>query len=87
MDWHPWAGFTNCEDCVSVAQETLQNPRFAGTSSCHGGKPSGTRRKSSEVVILHRDEDDTISNDLFGTAADILNTARDIAYLIWIGGL
>ena len=86
MDWQSWGSFANCEDSDSVAQEPLQNLQFAGNPPRLDDKPSGFRRTSSEVLIFHRDKDDAISDGLFGRAANILNTAWDIAYMIWIGG-
>lgn len=86
MDWQPRGNFTNCEDNAPVAQEPLQEPQFADNSSCLDGKPSGITRTSSEEFTFHGDEGDAILDGLFGRAANIVNTARDIAYLFWISG-
>lgn len=38
------------------------------------------------MFVFHEDEDNDISDGLVGRAANMLNTTRDIAYMIWIGG-
>lgn len=46
--------------------------------------PGGLRRTPSGMFMPYEeDEDDIVANGLFGRAIDTLNTARDIAHVIW----
>ena len=60
---------------------------FAAVSSSHEngvGEPYGLRRTASGMFMPDQDdEDEVVSTGLFGRVVDTVNTARDIAHVIW----
>ncbi|CAL3966938.1 hypothetical protein PZA11_003393 [Diplocarpon coronariae] len=85
MDWQPAVNaFANRSDSVAAAQERYQNLGTSGSSSSLAGEPSGMRRTPSGMFMPYEaDEDDVVSEGLFGKVVDTVNTAKDIAHVIW----
>jgi hypothetical protein len=84
MDWQPPSAFNNRKDSVSVTQERFQSLQTSGSSSSLTGEPSGMRRTPSGMFMPYEeDEDDAVSEGLFGKITDTVNTAKDIAHVIW----
>lgn len=84
VDWQPPSTFANRKDGVSVTQERFQNLHTSGSSSSLTGEPSGMRRTPSGMFMPYEeDEDDVVSEGLFGKVVDTVNTAKDIAHVIW----
>ncbi|KAG9973448.1 hypothetical protein KCU78_g23125, partial [Aureobasidium melanogenum] len=49
-----------------------------------GQEGSGMRRSASGMFMPYEeDEDDIVAAGLFGKVSDTLNTAKDIAHVIW----
>ncbi|KAH6699880.1 protein phosphatase-like protein type 1 complex subunit Hex2/Reg1 [Leptodontidium sp. MPI-SDFR-AT-0119] len=84
MDWQPPSAFANRKDSMAVTQERLQDLHTSRLSSCLNGDPSGMRRTPSGMFMPYEeDEDDVVTEGLFGKVVDTVNTAKDIAYMIW----
>jgi hypothetical protein len=84
MDWQPPSAFANRKDSVSVTQERFQGLQTSGSSSSLNGEPSGMRRTPSGMFMPYEeDEDEAVSEGLFGKVVDTVNTAKDIAHVIW----
>lgn len=85
MDWQPPNAFANRKDSVSVTQDRLTGlHRTDSSSSLTGAPSSGMRRTPSGMFMPYEDsEDDIVSEGLFGKVVDTVNTARDIAHVIW----
>ncbi|PVH72609.1 hypothetical protein DL98DRAFT_609942 [Cadophora sp. DSE1049] len=84
MDWQPPSAFANPKDGMAVTQERLQNLHTSRLSSCLNGDPLGMRRTPSGMFMPdEEDEDDMVTEGLFGKLVDMVNTAKDIAYVIW----
>lgn len=85
LDWQPPTGaFANRKDSVSVTHERFQGLQTSGSSSSLTGEPSGMRRTPSGMFMPYEeDEDDVVSEGLFGKVVDTVNTAKDIAHVIW----
>jgi hypothetical protein len=84
VDWQPPSTFANRKDNLSVTQERFQNLHSSGSSSSLTGEPSGMRRTPSGMFMPYEeDEDEVVSEGLFGKVVDTVNTAKDIAHVIW----
>lgn len=84
MDWQPPNAFLNRKDSVSVTQERFSGLNTSGSSSSLNGEPTGMRRTPSGMFMPYEeDEDDVVSEGLFGKVVDTVNTAKDIAHVIW----
>jgi hypothetical protein len=84
MDWQPPSAFANRKDSVSITQDRFQSVHTSGSSSSLTGEPSGMRRTPSGMFMPYEeDEDDVVSEGLFGKVVDTVNTAKDIAHVIW----
>lgn len=84
LDWQPPSAFGNRKDSLSVTQERFQSLHTSGSSSSLTGEPVGMRRTPSGMFMPYEeDEDDVVSEGLFGKVVDTVNTARDIAHVIW----
>jgi hypothetical protein len=87
MDWQPSSAFNSRKDSVSVPQGRFQNLHTSGSSSSLTGEPPGMRRTPSGMFMPisepYSDEDDRVSEGLFGRVLETVNTARDIAHVIW----
>lgn len=86
LDWQPSSAFAGRKDSVSVTQERFQSlasPQ-SGSSSSLTGEPAGMKRTPSGMFMPYEeDEDDVVSEGLFGKVVDTVNTAKDIAHVIW----
>ncbi|KAE8441538.1 hypothetical protein EG329_004846 [Mollisiaceae sp. DMI_Dod_QoI] len=84
MNWQPPSAFANRKDSVSATQDRFQNLHTSGSSSSLTSEPSGMRRTPSGMFMPYEeDEDDVVSEGLFGKVVDTVNTAKDIAHVIW----
>lgn len=84
VDWIPPPGFLNRRDSMSVTHERFRDLHTSDSSSSITGEPSGMRRTPSGMFMPYEeDEDDIVSEGLFGKVVDTVNTARDIAHVIW----
>jgi hypothetical protein len=84
IDWQPPSAFANRKDSVSVTQDRLGGLHTSGSSSSLTAEPSGMRRTPSGMFMPYEeDEDDVVSEGLFGKVVDTVNTAKDIAHVIW----
>jgi hypothetical protein len=87
MDWQPPDAFSNHKD-MAGSQERFQSLQRTGSSSSLTGEPSGMRRTPSGMFMPYEeDEDDVVSEGLFGKVVDTVNTAKDIAHVIWNVGV
>ncbi|TVY59152.1 Uncharacterized protein LCER1_G000759 [Lachnellula cervina] len=83
MDWQPPTASLSRKDSIAVTRER-QNFHKSGSSSSLTGEPSGMRRTPSGMFMPYEeDEDDVVSEGLFGKVVDTVNTAKDIAHVIW----
>lgn len=84
MDWQPPSAFANRKDSMAVNQERFQHLQSPDSSLNLSGEPSGMRRTPSGMFMPYEeDEDDVVSEGLFGKVVDTVNTAKDIAHVIW----
>jgi hypothetical protein len=84
MDWQPPSAFGNRKDDALAAQDRMQNLHISGSSSSLNGEPSGMRRTPSGMFMPYEeDEENAVSDGLFGRVVDTVNTAKDIAHVIW----
>jgi hypothetical protein len=84
IDWQPPSAFANRKDSVSVNQDRMSTLQTSGSSSSLNAEPLGMRRTPSGMFMpLEEDEDDVVSEGLFGKVVDTVNTAKDIAHVIW----
>jgi hypothetical protein len=84
VDWQPPSAFANRKDGVSVTQDRIGTLHTSGSSSSLNAEPLGMRRTPSGMFMpLEEDEDDVVSEGLFGKVVDTVNTAKDIAHVIW----
>lgn len=84
VDWQPPSAFANRKDSVSVTQDRISTLHTSGSSSSLNAEPLGMRRTPSGMFMpLEEDEDDVVSEGLFGKVVDTVNTAKDIAHVIW----
>ena len=80
--WQPSGAFANFRrDSLSPRQEKA--PAYWEEEHTDEN-PTGLRRTSSGMFMPYEeDEDDIVANSLFGRVVDTVNTARDIAHVIW----
>jgi hypothetical protein len=84
MDWQPPNAFANRKDSMSVTQERFRGLHTSDSDSSLTDEPSGMRRTPSGMFMPYEeDEDDVVSEGLFGKVVDTVNTAKDIAHVIW----
>lgn len=82
LDWQP--NSASRRDSISVNQDRLGGLHKSGSSSSLTNEPSGMRRTPSGMFMPYEeDEDDRVSEGLFGKVVDTVNTAKDIAHVIW----
>lgn len=75
------SAFANRRDSVAVHRS-----RTSGSPSTtpDGDETSGVHRSSSGMFMPYEeDEDDVVAAGLFGKVSDTINTAKDIAHVIW----
>lgn len=72
-------------DSLSVNKERYPDLHSSGSSSSLNGEPSsGMRRTPSGMFMPYEEEDEApASEGLFGKVVDTVNTAKDIAHVIW----
>jgi len=84
LTWQPPSAFANRKDSISLAQDRMNGLQISGSSSNEEANPSGMRRTPSGMFMPYEeDEDDVVSEGLFGKMVDTVNTAKDIAHVIW----
>ncbi|POS83660.1 hypothetical protein EPUL_006166, partial [Erysiphe pulchra] len=88
IDWQPLNNFSYRDDSVFVALDRLKNPGCL-VSSHNSGNNDGCeqeqlkRTASSVFIPREREEENIASEGLFGKVVDTVNTAKDIAHVIW----
>lgn len=81
VDWQPSSFFAPKDD-LATTQERLQVLRASDSDS--NGQPSGMRRTPSGMFMPEEEEEEAaVSEGLFGKVVDTVNTAKDIAHVIW----
>lgn len=84
INWQPPTGLGNRRDSIAVTQERMSGLQVSGGLSADDAGPSGMRRTPSGMFMPYEeDEDDVVSEGLFGKMVDTVNTAKDIAHVIW----
>jgi hypothetical protein len=84
IDWQSPHDVASCKDSIAVTQERLQNLHSSGSSSSLNGDPPGMRRTPSGMFMPYDEgDDDMASEGLFGIVVDAVNTAKDMAYVVW----
>jgi hypothetical protein len=84
IDWQPPLALASCKESMAITQERLQNLHASGSSSSLNGDPPGMRRTPSGMFMPRdEDEDDVVSEGLFGKMVDAINTAKDMAHIVW----
>ncbi|KAK7542395.1 uncharacterized protein J3D65DRAFT_644205 [Phyllosticta citribraziliensis] len=79
MSWEPSNAFVSRRDSVAVTHDRLSRPE-----DDEGEGSSGLRRTPSGMFMPYvEDEDDIVAAGLFGKVVDTVNTAKDIAHVIW----
>lgn len=76
LDWEP-SRFATRRDSVSVTQDRFGSRNFESRS---GPKEDDFQLPN---YTYDEDEDDEVAAGLFGRAVDAVNTARDIAHVLW----
>ena len=81
-DWQPSGAFSNFrKDSLSPKRE--QAPPLLEEEHTEEN-PTGLRRTPSGMFMPYgEDEDDMVATSVFGRVVDTVNTARDIAHVIW----
>ena len=80
VDWQPSSVFAR-KDGLAATQERLQNLRTSESPDVNG-QPSGMRRTPSGM-FMPEEEEAALADGLFGKVVDTVNTAKDIAHVIW----
>lgn len=80
LDWQPPSFFSR-KDNLAVPQERVQTLRSSEPPTLNG-EPSGMRRTPSGM-FMPEEELAAASEGLFGKVVDTVNTAKDIAHVIW----
>ncbi|KAH8591951.1 hypothetical protein B0O99DRAFT_597575 [Bisporella sp. PMI_857] len=84
VDWQPPNGFAGRKNSIAVNHDRMNGLHISGSSSDLDQQPSGMRRTPSGMFMPYEeDEDDAVSEGLFGKVVDTVNTAKDIAHVIW----
>ncbi|KAI9798968.1 MAG: hypothetical protein M1833_004321 [Piccolia ochrophora] len=77
MSWEPAGAFRSPQTSSLTGQGATKN-------DAEEDEHSGLRRTPSGMFMPYEeDEDDVVANGLFGKVVDTVNTARDIAHVIW----
>ncbi|KAK7725118.1 protein phosphatase regulator [Botryosphaeria dothidea] len=78
--WEPSNTFSAQRNIVSFDQRLAQDDEGRG----EGSESGGLRRTPSGMFMPYEeDEDDIVAAGLFGKVVDTVNTAKDIAHVIW----
>jgi hypothetical protein len=87
LDWQPSGSFGGRRDSNAGNQDRLSSGlqiKKSGSSNSLNVEPNGMRRTPSGMFMPYEeDEDDVVSEGLFGKVVDTVNTAKDIAHVIW----
>jgi hypothetical protein len=79
MAWEPSGAFPNRKDGITPNRQQ-ENTRPANEVE---GRPNLRRTPSGMFMPYEPDGDDTSTGGLFGKVVDTVNTAKDIAHVIW----
>jgi hypothetical protein len=82
IEWQPW-NFRGGRDDVVSDQVWSQNSRVSILSSPGGGQVGKPRIGTQVSVQYYEGRDAREPAGLFGKAVDTVNTAKDIAYVMW----
>ena len=80
LNWQPSASFFINKDGIYAYHDTHMNAADDSNSAEH---VSLRRTPSGMFMPYEDDEDDTTSDGLLGKVVDTVNTAKDIAHVIW----
>ncbi|KAI4208878.1 MAG: hypothetical protein LQ351_008132 [Letrouitia transgressa] len=78
MNWQPSAGR---RDSIYLHRSQLSSYNFQNEHE--NTQPSGLRRTPSGMFMPYDDEEYPVAGGLYGKVIDTVNTARDIAHVIW----
>lgn len=81
-DWPP-PPLPPRRDSVSLAQDRLSGLRISEDLGEEEAQAGMHRTPSGMFMPLEEDEDDVVGEGLFGRVVETVNTARDIAHVIW----
>ncbi|PNS17108.1 hypothetical protein CAC42_3843 [Sphaceloma murrayae] len=76
MPWHPSGAYADRRDGTGTPMPRMDDP---------GEGPSNMRRTPSGMFMPYEDDDDEVATELglFGRVSETINTAKDIAHVIW----
>ena len=81
MTWQPPSSAGARRDSMSMSQSRMNGSSYDEDEDIHG---RGMRRTPSGMFMPYEeDEDDVVAAGLFGKVVDTVNTAKDIAHVIW----
>lgn len=80
MDWQSPNVFPNSKDSMVVTQEQLQNLQTPGLFSSLDGNSLRIIPTSSGMDMPYEEEQD---DSLFAKVANLINIAKDMAYVLW----
>lgn len=86
LDWQPSSSFGNRKDSVVVAYERMRVNRSLQPSIETTQNQCGGMRRTSSGMFMPYDEieeDNSAYEGIFGRVIDTINTAKDIAHVIW----
>ncbi|KAI9776587.1 MAG: hypothetical protein M1839_009491 [Geoglossum umbratile] len=79
MAWEPSGAFPNRRDSIAPNRQQ-ENTRLANQAE---GRPNLRRTSSGMFMPYEPEEEDAGAGGLFGKVVDTVNTAKDIAHVIW----
>jgi hypothetical protein len=83
MSWNPSGAFSTYGDGISSTHDDGSNSS-GSTGTDEDEEHRGLRRTPSGMFMPYEeDEDEAIAAGLFGKVVDTVNTAKDIAHVIW----
>lgn len=81
IDWQPTSNLQRSKN----SRDQLRGFQTSDSSTSNT-EPAGMRRTPSGMFMpFDEDEDDAVSEGLFGKVVDTVNTAKDICHVIWNG--
>jgi hypothetical protein len=84
MNWQTTGAFANIKESMAVTQQRPQNLYTCGSSSSLNCDPLDSRRAPLDMFISNeRDKSEVAPEGPFEKIVDMVNTAKDIAYVIW----
>jgi hypothetical protein len=84
VSWKLSRARANYKDSTSVAHDRLQLNASREISGNGGEAHGDLRRTPSRMGTLYGEcDDDVVASGLFGRIVDTVNTAKDIAYILW----